>query len=89
MSTTRKMYFTLRRNASMLLEKDSTTIATKITIDSHCRGFLRKAATLGRNWLVSMPRISGIPRRMKMVLKTSQRGITRVGMSPWTPAKCM
>ena len=88
MSTTMKMYFTLTRNAWMLLLKESTTMARKITMDSHCRGFLRASATLGRKWLVRMPSTSGIPSRMKMVLNTSHRGMTRVGISLSTPAKC-
>ena len=87
MRTTRKIYLMLRRKASMLEENDSTTIAMKITIESHCRGFFRAAATLGRKWLVRMPSTSGIPRRMKIVLNTSQSGITRVGISLLMPAK--
>ena len=72
----------------MLLEKERMTIAMKKISEIHCRGFLRAFATLGRNREVRMPRVSGMPSRMKMVLNTSHSGMTRVGISCATGAKC-
>ena len=74
------------RKALMLPQNASTTIAMKKSIESHWNGFFKADATFGRKREVSMPSTSGIPRSMNMVLKTSQSGMLRVGISLATSA---
>ena len=42
----------------------------------YCKGFLSTFATLGRKVVVRRPSVSGRPRRMKIVFRTSIKGIT-------------
>ena len=66
-------------NWSKLLPNVSTTIAMKKATERYCIGFLSALVTFGRYWAQSIPRTSGTPRRITIVLKISQKGISSSG----------
>ena len=74
-------------NASMLFPKVSTTIRMKNATERYCIGFFNFAATFGRYCEQRIPNTSGIPRRMTVVLKISQNGISSSGRSILFSAK--
>ena len=86
-NTIRKMYLMHFMKASRLLPNVSTTIAMKNATERYCIGFFSLAVTLGRYCEHKMPSTSGIPRRMTIVLKISQKGISNSGRSILFSAK--
>ena len=65
----------------MLFPKVSTTMMMKKATERYCIGFLSFCDSLGRYCEQSIPRTSGIPRRITMVLKISQNGMLSSGIT--------
>ena len=68
------------------VEIGSSWNTLKNRIESHWNGFFSLSATFGRKWANRIPRVSGIPSRMNIVLNTSHKGMTKVGTSAATLA---
>ena len=79
--TMRNIYLMHFMNASRLFPKVRTTIMMKKTTERYCIGFFSFCATFGRYCEQSIPSTSGMPRRMTIVLKISQKGIESSGMA--------